>query len=67
MSEGGRALFEAYLLHLLADAEGRNLDLESKVRDLMAFADKANIKLSEIEEEVGQLREALRAVSSNKA
>jgi hypothetical protein len=61
MSESGRALFEQYLLHLLADAEERNLDLESKVRDLAAFAEKANIKLSEIEEEVGQLREALRA------
>jgi hypothetical protein len=67
MSKSERALFDQYLLELLADADRRNADLESQVRGLRAFAERADIRLLEIEEEVGRLREALRAAGSNKA
>lgn len=59
MSERGRKLFDQYILSLLADAEILNSKLEAGVEALKAAAEAADIRVSEIEEEVGDLSGAL--------
>lgn len=59
MSERGRKLFDRYILGLLADAEVLNSKLEATVEALETAADASDIHIAEIEEEVGDLRDAL--------
>ncbi len=59
MSERGRKLFDQYILRLLADAEILNSRLEANVEALKAAAEASDIRISEIEEEVGSLKDAL--------
>lgn len=59
MSERGRKLFNDYIVGLLADAESESSRLDADVEGLKRAADAAEIRTSEIEEEVGALRKAL--------
>ncbi len=58
MSERGRDLFDKYILALLADREDENVVLAARIAGLKAAAAVTNVRLSEIEEEVGQLHKA---------
>lgn len=59
MSERGRKLFDQYILGLLADAEILSSQLETNVAAFKVAAEASDIRMAEIEEEVGDLREAL--------
>jgi hypothetical protein len=59
MSERGRNLFDQYIVGLLADAEILSSRMEANVEALKAAADASDIRISEIEEEVRGLKNAL--------
>jgi hypothetical protein len=61
MSKRGQNLFDQYVVALLAESEDLNIALEAKVAGLKAAAAVSDVKLSEIEEEVGRLHNALDA------
>jgi len=60
MSERGRRLFDQYIVGLLADAEASSSKFEGNLAALRTAADAADIRMSEIEEEVDGLQDALR-------
>jgi hypothetical protein len=60
MSERGRNLFDQYIVGLLATAEFSTSQLEANCEALRSVADASDIRISEIEEEVGGLKDALR-------
>jgi hypothetical protein len=59
VSDAGRDLFKVYILEALADADKRSGTIDDHVRELGARSTAADIRLHDIEEEVGQIREAL--------
>jgi hypothetical protein len=59
MSDRGRNLFNQYILNLLADSETQESRLDADVEALKVAAAASNIRVSEIEEEVGALEVAL--------
>jgi hypothetical protein len=61
MSERGRDLFDRYILGLLADSNDLHVALEARVEGLRAAAALSDVRISEIEEEVGRLHDAIDA------
>jgi hypothetical protein len=59
MSDRGRELFNQYIINLLADSETQESRLDADVEALKVAAAASNIRVSEIEEEVGALEVAL--------
>lgn len=58
MSARGQELFNEYLLELLADAEKRADAIDAHIGELTARALAADIRMGEVEDEVGELRSA---------
>jgi hypothetical protein len=59
MSEAGRKLFTEYVLELIADCKTKNDTIDAHIPELLARAAAADIRLNDIEEEVGLLQDAL--------
>jgi hypothetical protein len=59
MSERGRKLFNQYIVGLLADAENVSSQLEANVDALKIATIGSDLRLAEIEQEVGALSDAL--------
>ena len=59
MTEAGRKFFDEYVLELLADTEKKSEVADVYITEIVAHAAANDIRLSDIEEEVGQLHDAL--------
>ncbi len=59
MTGAGRELFGEYILEVLADCEKQEITLAAHIRELDARAAATDVRLSEIEEEVGELHDAI--------
>jgi hypothetical protein len=59
MSDAGHELFYKYVLEVLARSEKQEGTIDALVKELVDRAAAADIRLCEVEEEVGQLQDAL--------
>ena len=64
MTQKGRECFDNYLLGLLNDADARETELEIHLNQLIEQAKAADVRIADIEKEVGKINDAIEKNSS---